>query len=516
MVQDSNTDNKRIAKNTLILYFRAFVMMAIGLFTSRVLLQTLGITDAGINNAVGGIVALFGFVKSSLGNASSRFITYAIGKGDQELVNKTFANIKYIYYGLAAIVLVLGETVGLWFLYTYMNIPDERFHAALWVYHYSILSSMLGLICVPYHAAVIAHERMSAFAFMSLFDVTYKLLILYILRAIPYDRLIVYSTFFFLAGIINRIIYAVYCRRHFEESRTKLRFDKKQFKEIFTFSSWVIGGNLAWIANTHGLNLMLNIFGGPVVNAARGVALQVQGVVTQFVTNFQTALNPQITKTYARGELNRMHNLITWSSKFSYFLLFVLSLPFLFVTYFVLDLWLVEVPTYTESFLRLVFISVLLKTFSNPIWIAVQATGNLKKYQLYDNILQFLVLPTCYVFLKFCCVEPFIVYLVIIFYDMILIPVRISIVFPMINYSKRIYLKDVMFPIVKVTIVAAFLSFLLYFSIQKTFVGNVSLFISIFLTGLLVVWFVGLKAGERHLVWSKVVSFKNKLKWSRK
>ena len=496
----------------MVLYFRAFVMMAIGLFTSRVLLQTLGITDVGIYNAVGGIVALFGFIKSSLGNASSRFITYAIGKGDQELVNKTFANIKCIYYGLAVIVFVLGETVGLWFLYNYMNIPADRFNAALWVYHYSILSAMMGLICVPYHAAVVAHERMSAFAFMSLFDVTYKLLILYILRVIPYDRLIVYSSFYFLAGIINRTIYVTYCKRRFEEVKAGLHFDKTQFKEIFTFSSWVIGGNLAWVANNHGLNLMLNIFGGPVVNAARGVALQVQGVVTQFVTNFQTALNPQITKTYARGELDRMHNLITWSSKFSFFLLFVLSLPFMFVTYFVLDLWLEEVPTYTESFLRLVFVSVLLKTFSNPIWIAVQATGNLKKYQLYDNFIQFLVLPTCYIFLKYFNVDPFIVYLIIIIYELILIPVRIYIVFPMIHYSKRTYLKSVMVPIAKVTIVAALLSYLLYLSIQKTFAGNVALFFSIFLIGLMVVWFVGLKSGERYLIWNKVVSFKHKLR----
>lgn len=500
----------------MVLYFRALVMMAIGLFTSRVLLQTLGITDAGINNAVGGIVALFGFVKSSMGNASSRFITYAIGKGDQQLVNKTFANIKCIYYGLAAIVFVLGETVGLWFLYTYMNIPPDRFHAALWVYHYSILSAMLGLICVPYHAAVVAHERMSAFAFMSLFDVTYKLLILYLLRIIPYDRLIVYSTFFFMAGIINRTIYVMYCKRRFEEVRAKLHFDKAQFKEIFSFSAWVIGGNLAWVANTHGLNLMLNIFGGPVVNAARGVALQVQGVVTQFVTNFQTALNPQITKTYARKDLVRMHDLITWSSKFSYFLLFVLSLPFMFVTYFVLDLWLVEVPTYTESFLKLVFISVLLKTFSNPIWIAVQATGNLKKYQLYDNSLQFLVLPTCYVMLKYFSLPPYVVYVVVIFYDLILIPVRAYIVFPMIQYSKLRYLKEVMSPIIKVTMASVLLSYLSYIFIQKTFMGNVLLFFSIFFISTTVVWLLGLNAKERHVIWSKVVSVKNNLKWIRK
>ena len=328
--------------------------------------------------------------------------------------------------------------------------------------------------------------------------------------------MIVYSTFFFLAGIINRTIYAAYCKRHFEEVRAKLHFDKAQFKEIFSFSAWVIGGNLAWIANTHGLNLMLNIFGGPVVNAARGVALQVQGVVTQFVTNFQTALNPQITKTYARGDFNRMHNLITWSSKFSYFLLFVLSLPFMFTTYFVLDLWLDEVPTYTESFLKLVFIWVLLKTFSNPIWIAVLATGNLKKYQLYDNILQFMVLPTCYVLLKFFEVSPYIVYVVIIFYELILIPVRIYIVFPMIHYPKRTYLREVLVPIAKVTSVAVMLSYLLYLSIQKTFVGNISIFITIFLVSIAVVWFVGLKSDERRVVCDKVVSVKNQFKWTRK
>lgn len=510
MIQDSQTDNKRIAKNTLVLYIRAFIMMAIGLFTSRILLQTLGVTDVGIYNAVGGIVSLFAFITSSLSNSTSRFISYDIGLGEQSRLNKTFANIKFIYYGLAILVFILGETIGLWFLYKYMVIPVERFSAALWVYHYSILSTMLGLVCIPYNAAIVAHERMSAFAYMSMFDVIYKLLIVYLLKIIPYDRLIVYSTFFFFAGIINRYIYAIYCKKRFEEVNVKPKIDKTQFKEIFTFSAWVIGGNLAWVANTHGLNLLLNIFGGPIVNAARSIALQVQGVISQFVTNFQTAVNPQITKTYARNELIRMHNLIIWSSKFSFYLLLILCLPIIFDTFFVLKIWLVTVPDYTNAFLKLVLISSLLKTFSNPIWTAVLATGNLRKYQLYDNVIQFMVLPTCYLILKFSSLSYSFVYVIIIIYELLLIPIRLNIVLPLINFSRINYFKEIIFPIILVSILAASISFIIYANIEKTFIGNTSIIISVFLTTIVTIWIFGLKRNERDFIIQKIKLLKNK------
>lgn len=499
MLQDSNTDNKRIAKNTLVLYFRAVLVMAIGLFTSRVLLQTLGITDVGINNAVGGIVALFGFVTASLGNSTSRFITYAIGKNDQELVNKTFANIKCIYYGLAVIVFVLGETVGLWFLYNYMNIPAERFDAALWVYHYSILSSMLGLICVPYSAAVVAHERMSAFAFMSLFGVTYKLMILYILKVIPYDRLIVYSTFFFIAGIINRTIYATYCSKRFEEVRRKPKIDKKQFKEILSFSGWVVGGNIAWIGYTHGLNILLNVFFGPIVNAARGIALQVQGVISQFVTNFQTAMNPQLTKSYASANYARMHQLLHYGTKFSFFLLLLLSLPVFIEAPLILNWWLVEVPDHTITFLRIILAYALLTTMSNPLNISIHATGNIKKFQLIEGNIVLMILPVAYICLKYFKMPPESVFYVLLIFEFIALVARVWIVVPKIKDKYSTYFNNVTIPILKVILTAPIIPFILYRVVNNEFLNFFLVCISCVAFTSASIWLLALDVNEREL-----------------
>ena len=497
---DSLTDNTRIAKNTLVLYLRAIVIMAIGLFTSRVLLRTLGVSDLGIYNVVGGIVALFGFISSSLSNSISRYISYAIGLGDQALLNRTFANIKFIYLCLVIIIVILGETVGLWYLYEYINVPSERFNAALLVYHCSILATVIGLICVPYNAAIVAHERMSTFAVMSLLDVIFKLLTVYLLIVIPYDRLKVYAILILFVGIINRIIYTLYCRRHFEETKVTPQMSKPQLKELLTFSTWVIGGNMAWIANTHGVNLLLNFFFGPVVNAARAIAMQVQGTVSQFVTNFQTAVNPQITKTYAREDYSRMHSLIVWSSKFSYYLLLILCLPLIFERDFILKLWLGEVPNYTASFMCLILVSAMLKTFSNPIWTAVLATGNLKKYQIYDNVLQFLVLPTSFVLFKYLLWPPYIVFVVIIIYDVILVPIRLWIVLPLIRLPIREYLKRVLLPITVVTFFSVSSSILPYSLFPDTLVGKVLVIICLPMVTLTTIWLCGLQKEEKQFV----------------
>lgn len=502
--KDSVTDNNRIAKNTLVLYLRSIVIMIIGLYTSRVLLQILGINDVGIYNVVGGIITLFSFISSSLSNSISRYLSFSIGLNDQEQLNKTFANIKSIYICLIVVVFILGETIGLWYLYNYINIPQERFNAALWVYQCSILSTIIGLISVPYNSAIIAHERMATFAYVSMFDAVYKLLIIFILKAIPFDSLKVYAILLLLLVIIERIIYTLYCRKYFEESKVAPKINKAQMKEMLGFTSLVIGGNMAWIANTQGVNLLLNFFFGPVVNAARAIALQVQGVVSQFITNFQTAVNPQITKTYARGDLIRMHNLIVWSSKFSYFLLLVLCLPIIFERDFILGLWLVAVPEYTSVFLLLVLVSALLKTFSNPIWTAVLATGNIKKYQLYDNALQFLVLPTSYIFLKFFDFSPYIVYVMIILFDIILIPTRLFIVLPLINFSMKDYVIRVLRPITVVTILSVFISFLPYLSLSQSILGKIVVIACVAMITISSIWFCGLHKEEKNYIKERI------------
>ena len=480
------------------------MIMIIGLFTSRVLLQKLGVTDVGIYNVVGGIIALFGFINSSLSNSISRYISFSIGIGDQQLLNKTFGNVKFIYLCVAAAVFILGETIGLWYLYRYINVPENRFNAALWVYHLSIVSTLLSLICVPYNATIIAHERMSVFAYISLFEACYKLLIIYLLDVIPFDSLKVYAILICIIGFIIQLFYTTYCRKHFVEARVAPHIDRTQISELLTFSTWVIGGNIAWVANTHGVNLLLNFFFGPVVNTARAISLQVQGVVSQFVTNFQTAINPQITKTYAQGDYTRMHNLIIWSSKFSYYLLLVLCLPIIFERDLILRLWLVTVPENTSIFLLLVLISALLKTFSNPIWIAIMATGNVKKYVVYDNILQFFVLPTSYFLFKYLSQPPYMVYLVIIFYDIVLLPTRLWIVLPIIRFNYRDYIRSVLIPIIIVTVFSVSLSVLLFYLLHQIIYGKIAMIFFVATTTLIMIWLFGLQNYEKKYILDKL------------
>ena len=296
-------------------------MMAVNLYTSRVILNTLGVVDYGINNVVGGVIAMLGFLTGSLGAASSRYITYDLGKGDMALMRETFGNILSIHFILAGIVFVVSETLGLWFMSTQLQIPPERETAAMWVYQFSIFSSVLAVISVPYNATIIAHEKMSAFAYISIADAVLKLLIVYLLVVIPYDKLIVYAILFFCIQAFDRIVYGIYCSRHFDETRTKPRYNGKLFKEIFVFAGWSMNGSLAVIGYTQGLNILLNIFFGPAINAARGIAVQVQTVVQNFCSNFQMAFNPQLTKCYAQNNLQYMHQLLLLVNLLFYILL---------------------------------------------------------------------------------------------------------------------------------------------------------------------------------------------------
>lgn len=330
MTNQISENNKRIAKNTLLLYVRMLFMMLVSLYTSRVVLNTLGVVDFGIYNVVGGVIAMLGFLTGSLGAASSRYITYDLGIGDMAIMKRTLGNIKSIHYILAGVILLIGETVGLWFVVTKLQIPAERATAAFWVYQFSILSSMLAVISVPYNATIIAHEKMSAFAYISIVDAVLKLLIVYLLVVIPYDKLIIYAVLLFVIQSFDQIVYIVYCSKHFEETRSRCCYDKKKFKEIFAFAGWTMNGNLAVMGYTQGLNILLNMFFGPAVNAARGIAVQVQSVCQMFCVNFQMALNPQLTKSYAKGDITSMHSLLIKSSKFSFYILYVIAVPLMF------------------------------------------------------------------------------------------------------------------------------------------------------------------------------------------
>ena len=457
---DTSANNNRIAKNTLLLYIRMFFMLLISLYTSRVVLSTLGIVDYGINNVVGGVITMLGFLTSSLSAASSRYITYDLGKGDMAALKKTFGNILSIHFILAAIVLVIGETLGLWFMSTQLQIPQERETAALWVYQFSIFSSVLAVISVPYNATIIAHEKMSAFAYISIADAILKLLIVYLIVIIPYDKLIIYAILYFCIQTFDCIVYGVYCSRHFEETHTRLRYDGKLFREIFAFAGWTMNGNLAVIGYTQGLNILLNIFFGPAVNAARGIAVQVQGVCQQFCNSFQMALNPQLTKNYAQGDLDNMHRLLIKSSKFSFYILFFIVLPLMFKAEFVLKLWLGIIPEHTVTFLRLILIVGLLYTLSNPIIVSVHATGKLKKFQLIEGTILLTIVPIAYILLKSFGIRPEYVFVVHIAVELCTLYARLRIVLPMINMKLSDYVRSVLKPIAFVVFLSPWLPYI--------------------------------------------------------
>ncbi len=380
MPTGSNTT--RIAKNTLLLYFRMLLTMGVTLYTSRVILNALGIEDYGIYNVVGGVVAMFGILSGSLSSAISRFITFELGKGDIDKLKKIFCTSVNIQVILIAIITILMETIGIWFLNNKMVIPEERLAAANWVFQFSVVTFALNLLSVPYNAVIIAHEKMSAFAYISIVDVTLKLIVAFIIVYNPFDKLVYYGLLIMICGVINRSIYAIYSKRHFEEATYRMIFDKGLMKEMFGFAGWNFMGSAAVLLRDQGGSLLINIFYGPAVNAARGIALQVNSAVVNFVANFTTAVNPQITKSYAVGDRDYMMKLVFQSTKFSFFIVLLIALPILITTPYLLELWLKQVPDYTVNFVRLSVIFVMSDTLARPLVTLMLATGDIKKYQI--------------------------------------------------------------------------------------------------------------------------------------
>ena len=316
------SENRRIAKNTILLYFRMILLLCVSLYTSRVILDALGFVDYGIYNVVGGVVAMFSFVNMALANSTSRFITYALGKDDVNYSRKVFNASFKVHLLIAIVVFIIAETVGLWFLHNKLVIPDNRLQTAVWVYHLSVISSLISILYAPFNAVIIAHEKMGAFAFMSILEGLLKLSFALYISVTDFDRLLLYAILLLCASVINVFVYLIYCIRNFTEVIFTRRGDTSIIKEISSFAGWSMIGNLAYIGYTQGLNILLNLFFGPQVNAARGISNQLQGAVMGFVTNFQMAINPQITKSFAKQDFSRLHTLVFSSSKFSFFLLY--------------------------------------------------------------------------------------------------------------------------------------------------------------------------------------------------
>ena len=500
MSQSAN--NKRIAKNTLLLYVRMLFAMLVSLYTSRVILQTLGVEDYGVYNVVGGVITMFTFLNSAMSSATSRYITFEIGKGNMEQLKKVFSTALQIHAAIALLIVALGETVGLWFLMNELVIPDGRMEAAMWVYQCSIVTAVVTIMSVPYNADIIAHEKMSAFAYISVLEILLKLAIVYLLVALPFDKLKVYAVLVLMVGLLIRYIYTRYCHKHFEESHYIHRIEKSLLKEMSSFAGWSFGGNLAGILYTQGLNMMLNIFFGPVVNAARGIATQIQSVVTQFVTNFQMALNPQITKTYASGEMDKMHSLMFRSARFSFMLLFFLSLPIMLETNYILTLWLGIVPENTVIFARIIIAISLIYTIANPCVIANQATGKVKVYQAVVGGLLLLILPISYIVLKLGApaysvfIVHFCVESVAQFARMYML--RNMIDLPLLSYVKNIYL-----PIMSVVLLSVVLPMFVYYNMQEGIIRLLAVGMTCVISVSMTSMFIGMTRNERTFLIDK-------------
>lgn len=510
MSTQTSENNKRIAKNTLLLYVRMLFLMGISLYTSRVVLNTLGIEDYGIYSVVGGIVAMFGFINSSMSSATQRYITFALGKGDKKRLQTIFSTTLQIHTLIAGVIVLLGETAGLWFLYNKMQVPADRMDAAFWVLQSSIISSVIMIISVPYNADIVAHEKMSAFAYISILEAVLKLLIVYMLVVFSFDKLILYAFLLLSVQILIRFCYSIYCNRHFEETKYKHVWDKALFKEMTGFAGWSLFGNLSAVLFSQGINILLNIFFGPIVNAARGVAVQVQGAIQQFVGNFQMALNPQITKTYAKGELSEMHKLMFRSSRFSFYLLFFLSLPVLFETNFILTVWLKNVPENTVVFLRIMICTSLIYSIANPLIIANQATGKVKVYQAVCGTVLLMILPISYVCLRLGC-PAYAVFIVHFVMEAIAQLARMIMLRPLIGLRVRDYICNVYNKVLLVLAVSLVLPGMVYFNMEdnvmRFFVVGIVCVISVSSSAYL----LGLSSNERVFVKAKMANVFQKI-----
>lgn len=394
------SDNKQIAKNTMFLYFRMFLILGVSLYTSRIILIALGVEDFGIYNVIGGIVTMFSFLYGSLSAATSRYIIFELGRKNNERLNQVFNTALVVHILLALLIVVLAETVGLWFFYTKMTIPSSRMTAAFWVYQISIITSVVSLTQVPYGANIIARENMKIYAYVGMVEVLLKLAVVYLILISPIDKLVFYAFLIFCVQITSMMYYHFYCVKHYPESHIKLCKDKQLYKDIFAYAGLDMIGNASVMLQGQGINLLLNVFYGPVVNAARAIAFQVQGAVTQFSNNFMTAVKPQIIKKYAEGNIEAMLELVENCSCFSYYLMWMISLPICLEAKFILGLWLGDYPEHTVIFTKLVLILCLIQTLKTPRSTIFHATGKLKTVNLVVGGILCAAFPLAYLFLK--------------------------------------------------------------------------------------------------------------------
>lgn len=497
----------RIARNTLALYFRQILIMAVSLYTVRVVLSTLGAQDYGIYNVVAGVVTMFGFLSGAMATASQRYFSFDLGKGDTAHLATTFSVTFQIYVLLALVIVALAETAGLWFVNHRLVIPAERTQAANWIYQAAIFSFLMTLITTPYMASIIAHENMNVYAYVSIVEAGLKLAIVFLLRVLPYDKLIVYGLLLSAVAFINTALYRVYCHRHYAECKFRFVKDGALFREIVSYSGWNLFGASVGVAKNQLVNIVINIFCGVSINAARGIASQVNNAVTSFSQNFSTAMRPQIIKTYAAGEQNETMRLVFRGCKFTFYLMYLFALPLCLEMKTVLSLWLKNPPEYAVIFTQLALIDAVVDSISYPLMALAQATGKIKMYQGVVGGILLCNLPSSYIALRLGA-KPYSVMIVAICITFVAFIVRLAIIKHLAHFSIKDFALKSALPCAAVAVLSAIIPAILTAHFEAGFLRLcLTTLISICFTGLCVL-LIGMNAQERNAV---VASVKNKI-----
>lgn len=498
---ESFSNNKRIAKNTVFLYLRMLITMVVQFYTARVVLSTLGIEDYGIYNVVGGVIVLFAFLNNAMSSASQRFLSYEIGRGDEGDLSRTFSICVYCHAIIAFLLIVLSETIGLWLLKEKLVIPEPRQLAAMWVYHITVVNTAINIMRVPFNAAIISYERMSFYAYVSILEVVLKLAVVYVLVLSPIDKLISYAILLLIVSVILYVIHGLYCKKHFTACRVTHSFSLTDSKMMLSYSGWTMLSGATTVVNQQGGNMLLNVFFGVTFNAAYGIANQVSNAVYMFVSNFQMAFQPQIVKQYASKETDSLISLIIRSSSLSYYLLLIISVPFILHVEWIMNFWLGNPPENASIFCILLLAYFLIDSIQAPLWMVIGASGSIKEYTLWSSGIAILNLPIAYIILKLGGSVLW-VFTIRIILNFIIACIRVPYIKKFVDFSVSRYLKTVILPAVLTTLISIVVCYLLRCVINNSLV---SIFITLIMTGVIII-FVGLKEEDRKFIYSLIQS----------
>lgn len=502
----TSINSKKIAKNTVFLYIRMLLLLAVSLYTSRVVLEFLGINDYGIYNLIAGFVTFLVFISNALVSAMQRYFNVALGKEDLQYYKEVFSMSINILVGFSALILLIGESLGLWFVMNHLNIPPDRYEAATWVYHISLCTFIANTLRTPFHASIIAHEKMSFYAYISLFEVFARLGMVFLLKIIPTDHLIMYAVLYLLVIVLVNLIYIHYCRRNFQECKYQWNNNKKLFKELISFSGWTLMGQASVVIKNQGEAIFINKFFTVAANAAMGVAVQVANALELFVSNFQTAFNPQLIQSYASQNYDEHKKLLFRASKFSFFLLLIMEVPLVFNIDFILNLWLVEVPEYTNYFIVFILMSYLFSALGNPFVISIFATGNIKEYQISLSVSFLCGLVLVYIFLMLGA-EPYFVSIVAVLIHVILLIFRLLFAQKYVGISIKKYFIEVLIPATIVIVLSVPAPYILNKICYGLPLTLISIMVEVIYIGFLI-FYIGLDKIERKKI---LATIKNKI-----